>query len=53
MPDILSFAKECIFCEIGPKDFDNLVVVAKSIKAICDERNLKIIMLQPFSNFEG
>jgi sugar phosphate isomerase/epimerase len=53
MPDILSFASLYFKQEIGPYDFDQLVIVAYVIKDMCDARKLKVLMLQPFSNFEG
>ena len=30
-----------------------ILPVAVEIRKLCDERKLKIMMLQPFSNFEG
>ena len=39
--------------EVGAYDYDDLVVAAKVVKAMCDSKNLKILILQPFSNFEG
>ena len=53
MPDVLAFAELHLNCKVGPYDFDDLVQVAHEIKRICSEKKLKILMLQPFSNFEG
>jgi sugar phosphate isomerase/epimerase len=53
MPDILTFAKQQLKHEVGPYDFDDLVSVSETIKDICNEKKLKVLMLQPFSNFEG
>ena len=53
MPDILSFASLYYHKEVDTKDFDALVTAAKAIKAMCDAKGLKIMMLQPFSNYEG
>jgi len=53
MPDIVSFASLHIRTEVGPSDYDDLVSAAKVIKAMCDAKELKVLMLQPFSNFEG
>ncbi|KAF2433415.1 xylose isomerase-like protein [Tothia fuscella] len=51
MPDIESFAK--IYMKQEILEYDDLVTVAKVIKAMCDAKELKVLMLQPFSNFEG
>jgi len=53
MPDILSFASQQLQKEVGPYDYDDLVTASKAIKGICDAKGLKVLMLQPFSNFEG
>lgn len=53
MPDLLSFASVHLRHEVGPKDFDDLCTAAKAVKAMCDAKNLQIMMLQPFANFEG
>lgn len=53
MPDILSFANLYLEHEVGPYDFDDLVTVSHEIRRMCDAKKLKVLMLQPFSNFEG
>ncbi|KAK0642318.1 3-dehydroshikimate dehydratase [Lasiodiplodia hormozganensis] len=53
MPDILDFAKLYLKKDVGPKDWDDLCATAKAIKVQTDAKNLRILMLQPFSNFEG
>jgi sugar phosphate isomerase/epimerase len=53
MPDVLSFAEQHLGHKVEPQDFDNLVTVAQEIKKLCAQNNLKVLMLQPFSNFEG
>lgn len=53
MPDILSYAKKLNGSEPDPKDFDTLVSVGKEIKQLTQKHKLKIVMLQPFANFEG
>ena len=62
MPDILAFAKmhlrphlqgDTPSNDIDPKDYDSLVAAARTIKAQCDAKNLKVLILQPFANFEG
>ncbi|KAK4995118.1 hypothetical protein LTR66_004997 [Elasticomyces elasticus] len=53
MPDLLSFASMHLRHEVGPYDYDDLCTAAKVVKAQCDAKGLKILMLQPFANFEG
>ncbi|KAF2112410.1 xylose isomerase-like protein [Lophiotrema nucula] len=52
-PDILSFGSNLLGHDIDPKNYDELCKVAAEIKKECDKRTLGIMMLQPFSNFEG
>ncbi|KAL9576978.1 MAG: hypothetical protein Q9212_006674, partial [Teloschistes hypoglaucus] len=52
-PDLLSFASKHHNRDIKPQDFDALCEAGKEVKALCEEYGLKIVMLQPFSNFEG
>jgi len=52
-PDLVSFASMHLRKEVGPNDYDDLFTAAKVVKAMCDAKNIKILMLQPFSNFEG
>ncbi|KAK5636892.1 hypothetical protein RRF57_012604 [Xylaria bambusicola] len=53
MPDILSYGKQLRGQEPGPKDYDTLVEIGQAIKSQVQDNNLKILMLQPFANFEG
>lgn len=53
MPDIQAYGKQLNGQEPGEKDYDTLVEVGKQIKTQVAEHGLKIIMLQPFANFEG
>ncbi|XXH03187.1 hypothetical protein Hte_009584 [Hypoxylon texense] len=53
MPDILAYGKMLHGQEPDPTDYDTLVEIGKSIRAQAEEHNLKILMLQPFANFEG
>lgn len=52
-PDILSYGKTLLGHEVQPNNYNELVKVASAIKQECDKRNLGIMMLQPFANFEG
>lgn len=51
--DLLSFASKNLGKDVGPQDFDVLCNAGLEVKRICKELGLKIVMLQPFSNFEG
>lgn len=53
MPDLLSFAKEKLKKEVGPKDVDDLCQIGLEVKKLCEGYGLKILILQPFANFEG
>lgn len=52
-PDILSYGQTLLGHEIEPKNYNELEKVASAIKKECDTRNLGVMMLQPFANFEG
>ena len=53
MPDLLSFACLHLRVNVGPYDYDDLCSAAKVVKTMCDAKSLKILILQPFANFEG
>lgn len=53
MPDILAYGKMLNGKEPDPKDYDALVEIGISIREQAQLHNLKILMLQPFANFEG
>lgn len=60
-PDLLSFANQHLKPDqqgdgpdsIKEDDYASLCATAKVVKAMCDAKGLKILILQPFSNFEG
>ena len=52
-PDLLSFASSKLSRDVEAHDFDALCHAAVYVKEICEKLGLKIVMLQPFSNFEG
>ena len=52
-PDLLNFASHHHQREVGNYDYDALCNTAKSVKDICAALKLKVVMLQPFANFEG
>ncbi|KAH8671648.1 3-dehydroshikimate dehydratase [Xylariales sp. PMI_506] len=53
MPDVIAYGKLLFDKDLDKSDYDELVEVAKHIKTLAAEHNLKILMLQPFNNFEG
>jgi sugar phosphate isomerase/epimerase len=53
MPDLLSFASELEGKEVEAKDYDSLCKAGAEVKKLCQKHELKILMLQPFANFEG
>lgn len=53
MPDLTSFASMHLRHEVGPKDFDDLCTAARVLKAMCDTKEITIMLMQPFANFEG
>ncbi|KAH7037155.1 3-dehydroshikimate dehydratase [Microdochium trichocladiopsis] len=55
MPDILSYGAflSSDNKEPAPDDYDTLEKVAREIKTQLSEHGLKVLMLQPFANFEG
>ncbi|KAI1101283.1 xylose isomerase-like protein [Jackrogersella minutella] len=53
MPDILAYGTLLNGQEPDPKDYDTLAEIGKETKARAAEHQLRILMLQPFSNFEG
>ena len=52
-PDLLSFASKTLGKHVDPQDFDLLCDAGLEVRTMCKELGLKIVMLQPFSNFEG
>lgn len=52
-PDLLNFASKFHGKDVGNEDFSDLCIAAKEVKAMCEHQGLKIVMLQPFANFEG
>lgn len=53
MPDILEYGKSLNGQEIQEDDYDAIVEVSKKIRMFTDQIGLEILMLQPFSRFEG
>ncbi|KAL1953699.1 hypothetical protein VTO42DRAFT_2372 [Malbranchea cinnamomea] len=58
-PDLLSYAEFLLSRDpenpkkVAPDDYANLCATARSVSRMCASLGLKVVMLQPFSNFEG
>ncbi|KAL8977119.1 MAG: hypothetical protein Q9205_007011 [Flavoplaca limonia] len=52
-PDLLSYASQTYNKDVDAQDFDTLCEAGRNVCTMCQEAGLKIVMLQPFSNFEG
>lgn len=53
MPDLLSYGANLEKRPLAEDETDVVVEVAEQVKNLADELGLKIVMLQPFSRFEG
>ena len=53
LPDLLSFANSYLEKKVSNYDYPELCEAGEKVKQLCEENNLKILMLQPFANFEG
>lgn len=53
MPDILTYGRDIEGKEIKEDDYETLSDVARKIRILTDQLGLVILMLQPFSRFEG
>lgn len=52
-PDIVEFGSQLLGYSVQPDNYSVLQGVARDIRRLCDENALTVMMLQPFSNFEG
>ena len=53
MPDLLEYGQSLTGHAIAADDYNTIATVAETVRALSYELNLKILMLQPFANFEG
>lgn len=55
MPDILAYGQQLSDSQtkIDPKDYGTLRSVGKEVRKLCENQGLKVLILQPFANFEG
>ncbi|KAL2015116.1 hypothetical protein VTK56DRAFT_6290 [Thermocarpiscus australiensis] len=52
-PDLQAYASRHFGCDIAEDDYNSLCEAAKAVSDMCAGHGLKILVLQPFSNFEG
>ncbi|KAL5342769.1 xylose isomerase-like protein [Aspergillus crustosus] len=52
-PDLLSFASSLSKRQVASDDYPSLISAARKAKELAQHNGLSIMMLQPFSNFEG
>lgn len=52
-PDLQSFASKHFNKDVKDDDYESLCRAGKEVKKLCENYKLGIMMLQPFSNFEG
>ena len=52
-PDLQSFASQRSKREVGAQEWDRLCEAAEEVRKLCKQLGLQVVMLQPFSNFEG
>ncbi|KAK7928843.1 hypothetical protein PG985_005841 [Apiospora marii] len=53
MPDLLAYGEDLIGKELDARDYDAINEVAKTVKSLAEEVGVRILMLQPLTNFEG
>lgn len=53
LPDLSSFANSFLNKDVSNFDYPELCEAGKKAKELCDQNKLKILILQPFANFEG
>ena len=52
-PDIIAYGSSLLGHEVAPDNYGELKQVAAEIKKLIAANGLKVMMLQPFANFEG
>lgn len=52
-PDLVTFASQHFGNEVKEDDYERLCQAGGEVRKLCEQLGLKILMLQPFSNFEG
>lgn len=52
-PDLQAYANQHFGKDIAEDDYPSLCEAGKHVRTLCENHNLKILVLQPFCNFEG
>ncbi|TVY53040.1 3-dehydroshikimate dehydratase, partial [Lachnellula suecica] len=52
-PDLVSFASKHLNRDVRENDYASLCEAGTEVKKLCEKHKLKVMMLQPFANFEG
>ena len=52
-PDIIDYGSQLLGHQIETGNYNELVIIATDIRQLCVAKNLEVMMLQPFANFEG
>ncbi|KAL2148173.1 hypothetical protein VTH82DRAFT_8024 [Thermothelomyces myriococcoides] len=52
-PDLLAFASRHFGRDIAEDDYQSLCEAGKAVGTMCEGHGLRVLVLQPFSNFEG
>jgi sugar phosphate isomerase/epimerase len=52
-PDLLEFAKDHLGIDVTESDYEAISQAGREVRKLCDNLKLQVLVLQPFSNFEG
>ena len=52
-PDLVAYAGTLHGSEVKPDEYARLCEAGQEVRKLCEDLKLEIMMLQPFSNFEG
>ena len=52
-PDLVAYASHVFHGEVQADDYERLVKTGVEVKKMCAQLKLQVMMLQPFSNYEG
>ncbi|BDD56730.1 hypothetical protein MAP00_002160 [Monascus purpureus] len=52
-PDIVDYASRILGHQVATGNYAELITAAGEIRKLCEANSLKILMLQPFANWEG
>ncbi|PGH04250.1 hypothetical protein GX51_03595 [Blastomyces parvus] len=52
-PDLVNFATQLLHRDVAKDDYTGLCTAAQEVSLMCRALNIRVMMLQPFGNFEG